>query len=80
MNSVPILFNTRPLKRGTDELLNPRIDKLIDQVDSAYSDFKYASGYLKHEEYQHAQDGLNKLAKIKSELKLIQRTISNHTS
>jgi hypothetical protein len=77
--SEPILYNTRPLKRGSDELINPRIDKLIFQLEDAEAEFKYAQGHLKTEDRKHVQNGFNKLAKVKRELKLIQRSISNHT-
>lgn len=78
-NNPPILYNTKPLKRGTDELINPRIDRVIFQLEDIYAEFTYASSYLKQSDFEHARRGLDGLSKVKSELKLIQRSISNHT-
>lgn len=80
MDTAPILYNTKPFERGSDALINPRIDRVISQLEEMRTDFKNATAHGKKEDRANAQAGFNKLNKVEQELFLIKRSISNHTA
>lgn len=74
------IFDTRPLKKGTDELINPRIDRIIETVISSNNKISSATAYLKRGQREEVDEAIKKLKWCEQELIRIKRQISNHCS